>query len=226
MTAGSDARRESNRHSVVAAQTLDFRTPVGKNTGVFKLHLQAKATLGTSAEVRAGVKLPPRTDRDSWIAAQLLILFENAQFMAAMLSSEEVNCNDESCPLMGAGDYVNYYWSDETSRHPVELSAPDYIQKLLDYTFSKLHDQAVVPTDGSPFPADFEKTASKLVKRIYRIYAHAYMSHFEEFRENEVEAELNSFFKHLLCFAEEFDLMQDKDFSPLEQLIRTFKDQR
>eukprot|EP00971_Amphidinium_carterae_P148459 2943336-Amphidinium_carterae.1 len=48
-----------------------------ESSGIFQLHLRAKATLG-SAAAKDAVKLPPGVDKNMWIAAQGLEVFEEA----------------------------------------------------------------------------------------------------------------------------------------------------
>ena len=49
-------------------------------------------------------------------------------------------------------------------------------------SFSKLQDESVFPvTDDIPFPKNFKKTCSKILRRLYRIFVHVYIEHFDRF---------------------------------------------
>jgi len=197
-----------------------MRMPLGKHTGIYQVHLQAQAPLETST-VREAVKLPPHVDRTTWIAAKMLSVYKDAELVVCLLKGEL--CTRCSCPAMCAGPYVQYSWSDEANPRPVLLSAPDYMERLIAYAHGIIADPEIFPTDMTPsFPADFEQICSKLLKRIFRIYAHTYLGHFEVIRDNGAEAHLNCCFKHLLFFVKEFDLVEPRDLSPLQALIQKF----
>ena len=87
---------------------------------------------------------------------------------------------------------------DVKHKKPVVLPAPEYILTLLEWTadiisvgraakhkiksFSKLQDESVFPvTDDIPFPKNFKKTCSKILRRLYRIFVHVYIEHFDRF---------------------------------------------
>lgn len=69
-----------------------------------------------------------------------------------------------------------------------------------------------------PFPKQFNSAARTIFKRLFRVFAHLYYSHFEKFVELKVEAHLNSCFKHFAYFIDEFDLIDKKELAPLSDL--------
>lgn len=77
------------------------------------------------------------------------------------------------------------------------------------------------PPLGVPFPKEFHKVVRTILKRLFRVYAHIYHSHFNEIVALEQEAHLNTSFKHFVLFVQEFDLIDRKDLAPLAQLIET-----
>lgn len=56
----------------------------------------------------------------------------------------------------------------------------------------------VVP--GSPFPANFQDVVKTIFKRLFRVYAHIYHSHFQKIVSLKEEAHLNTCFKHFVLF--------------------------
>ena len=62
---------------------------------------------------------------------------------------------------------------------------------------------------------DFEKTIKIIFKRLFRVYAHIYYSHFSHIQMFEAEPHLNTSFKHFIYFVDEFKLIDEKELKPL-----------
>jgi MOB kinase activator 1 len=61
---------------------------------------------------------------------------------------------------------------------------------------SQLDDEAVFPSKiGVPFPKTFPDTVKKIFKRLFRVYAHMYHSHFPKIVALGEEPHLNTSFK-------------------------------
>ena len=72
----------------------------------------------------------------------------------------------------------------------------------------------------SPWPKNFEEICSKIFQRLFRVYAHMYLSHFAKLVSIGAEATVNTHFKHFFFFAREFNLLDvKKDCEPLKDLI-------
>lgn len=69
------------------------------------------------------------------------------------------------------------------------------------------------------FPNDFVTTIKQIFKFCFRVFAHIYHVHFEQMLHLESEAHLNTLFHHFTLFAIEFDLIDRKEFSPMQELI-------
>ena len=123
---------------------------------------------------------------------------------------------------MSAGPKVAYLWADgKKVKKPVELSAPEYIENLFEWTFEQLSDPQVFPQDDeAKFPRHFQKVIKTIFKRIFRMYAHVFHSHFAQLKSQGAEAHLNSSFKHMTFFILEFDLIEENELKPLDNLIQ------
>merc|ERR1719262_1297303 len=69
-----------------------------------------------------------------------------------------------------------------------------------------------------------------MMRRFFRVYAHAYLIHFGDIRTapgdtTELEGSLNFCFKHFIFIAKEFDLVEPADMVPLQALIAKFEQQ-
>lgn len=89
----------------------------------------------------------------------------------------------------------------------------EWIEQLLD-------NERVFPVaEGEPFPSDFVDTVKKIFRRLFRVYAHIYHSHFNQVCDLGEEAHLNSLFKHFIIFSNHFKLIVPQELAPLQELV-------
>ena len=72
---------------------------------------------------------------------------------------------------------------------------------------------------GVSFPKNFLTIAKTILKRLFRVYAHIYHTHFKEVCHLQEEAHLNTSFKHFIFFVQEFQLVDKRELAPLQELI-------
>jgi MOB kinase activator 1 len=92
-----------------------------------------------------------------------------------------------------------YLWEDGVKyRRPTKLTAPDYVDTLMNWAQNILDDEAIFPNKigsspfsfpphpsssvyllGVPFPRNFRDTVRTIIRRLFRVYAHIYSNHFE-----------------------------------------------
>lgn len=88
---------------------------------------------------------------------------------------------------------------------------------------------------GAPFPSNFKEVVKIIFKRLFRVYAHIYHSHFPKIVSLKEQAHLNTCFKHFILFtwvSASFDLAIYLSpsahncvlgyFIPLEQIFQYF----
>lgn len=125
-----------------------------------------------------------------------------------------------------------YRWADGVQiKKPIEVSAPKYVDYLMDWIETQLDDESIfpqklgmlsslrltainsheqikrivvlnyfMPTTGVPFPQNFQEVVKTIFKRLFRVYAHIYHSHFQKIVTLKEEAHLNTCFKHFILF--------------------------
>jgi MOB kinase activator 1 len=65
----------------------------------------------------------------------------------------------------------------------------------------QIDDPSVFPGQfGEPFPPNFMDVVRTIFKRLFRVYAHIYHSHFKQVCSLGEEAHLNTCFKHFIIF--------------------------
>ncbi|CAG8434710.1 7796_t:CDS:2 [Diversispora eburnea] len=108
------------------------------------------------------------------------------------------------------------------------LAVNKYIDNLMEWVQNQLNDENLFPSKiGVPFPKNFQSSVKVIFKRLFRVYAHIYLSHFPAIIALGEEAHLNTSFKHFIYFVQEFQLIEKKELQPLTELIVTLtsKDQ-
>ena len=105
-------------------------------------------------------------------------------------------------------------------KKPLQVSAPQYVTYLMDWCQSCLDNDKLFPSRVDvPFPKHFESVVKQIFKRLFRVYAHIYYSHFHKIVALGEEAHLNTCFKHFFYFISEFKLVDKKELAPLQELI-------
>lgn len=90
----------------------------------------------------------------------------------------------------------------------------------MDWVEKQIYDESVFPPDSSTeFPKSFTKTCKKILSRMYRVFVHVYIHHFDQLTAMNAEAHGNTLFKHYYYFVKEFDLVDAKELEPLQDLI-------
>jgi len=189
-----------------------------------------------SVGLREGIKCPKcyktQWQIDEWVATQVWTVYQECDYVYCMLINF---CNQSKCPRMSAGDHVFYSFHDETTDRTENLCAIEYMKKTVIWAYYKLEDNELLPRDYGckvKIPHDrFYDEVKVIMRRLFRIYAHAYLHHFNEIREHDarggdpIEGPLNWGFKHFIFVALEFDLVEMADMVVLKGLIDKFMKQ-
>lgn len=204
--------------SAVFSKQRTFRPKKKWEKGSLKheLHKKAKATLHSGLDLSQVVKVPDDQEYEDWIAVNVVDFFNRINIIYGTVC--EI-CTDASCPMMSGGPKFEYYWADETQKKPLALSAPKYITKLMEWIEKQINNEDVFPSEvGVPFPKTFIPVCKKILTRLYRVFVHVYIHHFDKVVEIGAEAHVNACYKHFYYFVKEFDLVVSKEFEPLEEL--------
>ncbi|CAL5443429.1 unnamed protein product [Camellia sinensis] len=183
--------------------------PSGSKAAQLQNHIDA--TLG-SGNLREAVRLPPGEHPNEWLAVNTVDFFNQVNILYGTLTEF---CTASSCPLMTAGPkhlssvlrivflvLYEYRWADGvTIKKPIEVSAPKYVEYLMDWIEAQLDDESIFPQKlGASFPPNFQDVVKTTFKRLFRVYAHIYHTHFEKIVSLKEEAHLNTCFKHFVLF--------------------------
>merc|ERR1711991_484917 len=196
-----------------------FRPKKGHSEGTkrYDLHKHAKATLG-SGNLQAAVKLPDSEEKAEWLAVHTVDFYNQINLLYGSITDW---CTPATCPIMSAGSKFEYHWADGVKvKTPQAVSAPAYVDALMDWIQALLDNEKIFPSRTDvPFPKHFESVVKQIFKKLFRVYAHIYYSHFQKIVSLGEEAHLNTCFKHFYFFIVEFDLVEKKEMEPLKDLI-------
>ncbi|KAI5674280.1 hypothetical protein M9H77_14644 [Catharanthus roseus] len=192
-------------------------SPSGSKGAQLQKHIDT--TLG-SGNLREAVRLPLGEDLNEWLAVNTVDFFNQVNILYGTLTEF---CTSSSCPKMTAGPKYEYLWADGvTVKKPIVVSAPKYVEYLMDWIEVQLDDEAIFPQKlGAPFPSNFQQVVRTIFKRLFRVYAHIYHSHFQKIIKLKEEAHLNTCFKHFVLFTWEFHLIDMKQLEPLQDLVES-----
>ncbi|CAA3016412.1 MOB kinase activator-like 1A isoform X2 [Olea europaea var. sylvestris] len=121
-----------------------FRPKKSAPSGSKGLQLQKHidATLG-SGNLREAVRLPPGEDLNEWLAVNTVDFFNQVNLLYGTLTEF---CTASTCPTMSAGSKYEYRWADGiTIKQPIEVSAPKYVEYLMDWIEAQLDDESIFP---------------------------------------------------------------------------------
>jgi len=200
-------------------KTFKPRRDIQEGTKQYQLKKFAEATLG-SGNLKQAVKLPEGEDLNEWLAVNTVDFFNQINMLYGTISEF---CTPRDCPVMSAGPKYEYHWADGTQvKKAIKVSAPEYVDYLMTWVQGQLDDETIFPSKiGVPFPKSFQTIVKNIFKRLFRVYAHIYHSHFQKIASLGEEAHLNTSFKHFIYFVQEFDLIEKKELAPLDELIKT-----
>ncbi|KAI8106138.1 hypothetical protein M9435_000685 [Picochlorum sp. BPE23] len=189
---------------------------VGTKGPTLRKHIEQ--TLG-SGTVEQAVKLPQGEDPNEWIAVNTVFFYNAISVLYNVIDG--TLCDEEHCPIMSAGPQFEYLWADGIKvKTPIKLSASKYVNALFDWIEEQLDDPSLFPRGlGGSFPKDFLPVVKNILKRIFRVYAHMYHSHFKQILGLGMETHVNTCFRHFILFVKEFSLVDEKELMPMQELV-------
>jgi len=204
------------------SKTFKPNKDIKEGTKQYQLKKFAEATLG-SGNLKKAVQLPEGEDINEWLAVNTVDFFNQINMLYGTITEF---CTQQECPIMSAGAKYEYHWADGTTiKKAIKVSAPEYVDYLMTWVQNQLDDESIFPSKiGVQFPKNFKDVVKTIFKRLFRIYAHIYHSHFPKVTNLGEEAHLNTSFKHFIFFVQEFNLIEKKELAPMDELIKTFSE--
>lgn len=183
----------------------------------FELHKKAQASLNAGLDLKQAVQLPVEEDMNDWVAVHVVDFFNRINLIYGTIYEF---CTEQSCPVMSGGPKYEYRWQDENKyRKPTALSAPKYMTLLMEWIELQINNEDIFPTSiGTPFPKNFLQIVKKILTRLFRVFVHVYIHHFDKINQMGAEAHVNTCYKHFYYFVTEFHLVDQKELEPLKEM--------
>ncbi|EAY16356.1 Mob1/phocein family protein [Trichomonas vaginalis G3] len=133
-------------------------------------------------------------------------------------------CTSETCPMFNAGPHYHYFWEDESTTDPVQVSAPEYLMRLIFWSKRKLGNTQLFPKEtGKELSEDALTVIQTIFRRTLRIYNHLYLCHFKMLHTNGIEPVINTLLAHYALFALKYQLIEVPDIAVLKPVFQTMK---
>jgi len=169
--------------------------------------------LRDSSAVERIIALPSTTvDKNVWILEHLRRFLCELNLLTVYLDDE---CNIDTCPKMCATNDWEFLCAAHVE--PKKCCAMDYIVHTLVGFISLLSNPQHFPS-RTKVTAESAKYFSSVVRRLYRVFAHAYYHHRSAFDKFEAKTHLTERF---IQFSLKFGLMADNQLSPAIDLGNT-----
>ncbi|GMR49184.1 hypothetical protein PMAYCL1PPCAC_19379, partial [Pristionchus mayeri] len=183
----------------------------------YQLHKRAEATLNSGLDLKAAVRLPPNENFDDWIAVHTVDFFNRINLLYGTISDA---CTKTTCPTMSGGSKYEYLWQDgDQYKKPTRIPAPDYVFLLMDWIEVRINDDTIFPSCMDlPFPKDFRAICKKILTRLFRVFVHTYIHHFDRIVDLGAEPHANTLYKHFYFFVTEHNMVSAKELEALREM--------
>lgn len=163
------------------------------------------------------LKPPEGMSKNDWLVVSALDYLERTDKLYQVCS---LFCTSETCPMFNAGPHYHYFWEDESTTDPVQLSTPEYLLQLSRWSKRQLSNEALFPKKNN---ADLSEQAITVLQTIYRrttrIFNHLYLCHFSAIREYNIEPVINTLLAHYVLLALRNNMIKIADFEMLKPVF-------
>jgi MOB kinase activator 1 len=161
------------------------------------------------SDFRDLIACPPTHTESDWMIVNAVDFLERTELL---FSSCSLFCTVNTCPMFNAGPHYHYFWEDADTPQPVQLSAPEYFNRLKHWIKRNLSNPKLFPTEnGSELSQAAFDVLKSTYRRLFRILAHMYMCHFSQIQKLNMELVINTLLAHYTMFALQYHLISLAD---------------
>ncbi|KAK8871507.1 Maintenance of ploidy protein mob2 [Tritrichomonas musculus] len=195
----------------------------GKNLELSK-YRHVEDITGDHLEININSLLvPPRgVSNNDWIIINLVDFLQRIELL---YSSCSLFCTTDTCPLFNAGPKYLYFWLDDNSTKPVQISAPEYFDALKHFIKRNLNNKTLFPNNSkNKFSPKALYVIRASYRRLFRILAHLYVCHYDDLSKlaednlNFFEI-MNTILTHYTNIALLYHICQPEDFAVFEPIF-------
>mmetsp|Transcript_3758 Transcript_3758/g.5877 ORF Transcript_3758/g.5877 Transcript_3758/m.5877 type:complete len:224 (-) Transcript_3758:1232-1903(-) len=193
-----------------------------------RLHAYTKRTLGAGGSIHQAVALPPNESCAGWVAVHAIDFYNDICLIWQVMASDPYLTSFRAGEGFPSG--VEYRWSSSPEEQAVSVSAPQYIEMVLQWIAEQINDQQKFPEDEEDekrvySTPQFAALCGQIFRRLFRVYGIIYSSFFGTLEALDMAPHLNTCFKHFLFFCTEFALLPEREVEPLEVLVKPIRKQ-
>jgi MOB kinase activator 1 len=160
------------------------------------------------------VQIPPGVPKSDWLISNAVDFLERTELL---FSSCSLFCTVSTCPMFNAGPHYHYFWEDDDTQQPVQLSAPEYFNALKHWVKRTMANEKLFPrTPGADLSSEAFDALKTIYRRLFRIMAHMYMCHFSDIKKQNMETVINTVLGHYSVFALHYELIELSEIEMLE----------
>jgi MOB kinase activator 1 len=160
------------------------------------------------------VQVPQGVSKSDWLISNAVDFLERTELL---FSSCSLFCTVSTCPMFNAGPHYHYFWEDDDTQQPVQLSAPEYFNALKHWVKRTMANEKLFPrTPGAELSPDALDALKTTYRRLFRIMAHMYMCHFSDIQKQSMETVINTVLGHYSTFALHYELVELSELEMLE----------
>eukprot|EP01084_Bolivina_argentea_P234672 395068_1 len=104
-----------------------------------------KAEVMIISDLLSMVRLPPQTDINEWYAVHMVQFYNELSLVCGIIRHDNIICNERTCPKMCAGIDFEYLWHSREFIQLIPVSAPKYIDFLLEWIEELINDKKQFP---------------------------------------------------------------------------------
>jgi MOB kinase activator 1 len=163
-----------------------------------------------------------------WVAVHAIDFYNDICLIWQVMASDPYLSSFR--PGEGFPSGVEYRWSASPDEPAVSVSAPQYIELVLQWIANQINDPAKFPEDEEDekrvySTPQFAALCGQIFRRLFRVYGIIYSSFFGTLEALDMAPHLNTCFKHFLYFCTEFALLPEREVEPLEVLVKPIRKQ-
>ena len=161
------------------------------------------------------MQIPTGVDSNEWLATNTLSFFNHVSMMRDSLYDF---CTPQTCAHMSSS--APNIWHDKGKK--MRLSAPEYIDSVVTQVQKTVTDEALFPTKYDMiFPSNFPSIVKKVFRLLFHVLVHFYQSHYNDMDALQQSDILNTVFIHFMYFQTEHGILDQKDLSPFDDVIKS-----
>lgn len=175
-------------------------------------------------DINSLLAAPPGVTVGDWLIVNLVDFLQRVELL---YSSCSLFCTSDTCPMFNSGPQYCYFWEDDDSPQPIQVSAPEYFQALKRYIKRNLQNKELFPEESEELLPKAETVIHTSYRRLFRILAHLYICHFKDISQlkdiNLFEL-MNTILTHYVNIALIYQVCKMEDFEIFAPIFKAIND--